>query len=241
MQQPIQEQPALGFWRGVRDMLPLSVAVIQWGILAGSAAVNAGLSTLQAAGMSVLVFAGAAQLVSLSMVMAGASIFSIVMAGASIFSIVMTIFFLTSQHFVYALSLRSAAAEWPLMKKRLCLGFLLTDELYATAMLKSERPFAYLLGAGFSFYLCWVGFSMAGIGLAHAVPDLSALHLEFSIVAVFLVMAIMLIQNWAAAAGVMASSAAILLFSWLQLEAGILLAGLCGMLLSALIDQGAEQ
>ena len=55
---------------------------------------------------------------------------------------------------------------------------------------------------------------------------------------VFLVMAIMLIQNWAAAAGVMASSAAILLFSWLQLEAGILLAGLCGMLVSALIDQG---
>jgi predicted branched-subunit amino acid permease len=77
--------------------------------------------------------------------------------------------------------------------------------------------------------------------LAHAVPDLSALHLEFSIVAVFLVMAIMLIQNWAAAAGVMASSAAILLFSWLQLEVAILLAGLCGMLLSALIDQGAEQ
>ena len=60
MQQPIQEQPVLGFWRGVRDMLPLSVAVIPWGILAGSAAVNAGLSTLQAAGMSVLVFAGAA-------------------------------------------------------------------------------------------------------------------------------------------------------------------------------------
>lgn len=230
MQQSIQERPVLGFWRGVRDMLPLSVAVIPWGILAGSAAVNAGLSTLQAAGMSALVFAGAAQLVSLGMVM----------AGASVFSIVITIFFLTSQHFVYALSLRSAAAEWPLIK-RLCLGFLLTDELYATAMLKSERPFAYLLGAGFSFYLCWVSFSMAGIGLAHAVPDLSALHLEFSIVAVFLVMAVMLIQNRAAIVGVMASSAAILLFSWLQLEAGILLAGLSGMLVSALIDQGVEQ
>ncbi len=53
-------------------MLPLSVAVIPWGILAGSAAINAGLSVMQAVGMSALVFAGAAQLVSLSMLMTGA-------------------------------------------------------------------------------------------------------------------------------------------------------------------------
>ena len=58
-------------------MLPLSVAVIPWGILAGSAAINAGLSVMQAVGMSALVFAGAAQLVSLSMLMTGASLLSI--------------------------------------------------------------------------------------------------------------------------------------------------------------------
>jgi predicted branched-subunit amino acid permease len=73
----IDPTKSLGFFRGVQDMLPLSVAVIPWGILAGSAAINAGLSVMQAVGMSALVFAGAAQLVSLSMLMTGASLLSI--------------------------------------------------------------------------------------------------------------------------------------------------------------------
>jgi predicted branched-subunit amino acid permease len=46
------------------------IAVIPWGILAGSMAVNAGLSFAKAFAMSALVL-GAAQLVSLSLVMEG--------------------------------------------------------------------------------------------------------------------------------------------------------------------------
>lgn len=66
------------FLQGVIDILPLSIAVLPWGILAGSMAVNAGLSFAQAFSMSAVVFAGAAQLVSLGLVMSGASIFTII-------------------------------------------------------------------------------------------------------------------------------------------------------------------
>ena len=55
MQQSIQERPVLGFWRGVRDMLPLSVAVIPWGILAGSAAVLIGARAAQGLCAAVMV------------------------------------------------------------------------------------------------------------------------------------------------------------------------------------------
>ena len=112
MQSQFIQHKSLGFFRGVQDMLPLSVAVIPWGILAGSAAINAGLSVMQAVGMSALVFAGAAQLVSLSMLM----------TGASLLSILITVFFLTSQHFIYALSLREEMKPWSL-KRRLSIGF----------------------------------------------------------------------------------------------------------------------
>lgn len=216
---------SLGFWRGVRDMLPLSIAVIPWGILAGSAAINAGLSLMQAVGMSAFVFAGAAQLVSLSMLS----------AGASAFSIVITIFLLTSQHFIYGLQLRNDAVKLPLVK-RLCLGFLLTDELYATAMLNDQRPYRYLFGAGLSFYLCWVGFSIVGIGLATVVPDFSAFHLDFSIVAIFLVMAVLLVSNGLAIVGISVSALFVAIFTWLKLEAAIVLAGFFGMLVAAWLD-----
>lgn len=209
-------------------MLPLSVAVIPWGILAGSAAINAGLSVMQAVGMSALVFAGAAQLVSLSMLM----------TGASLLSILITVF-LTSQHFIYALSLREEVKPWSL-KRRLSIGFLLTDELYATAMLKEKPSYAYMLGAGFSFYVSWVLFSLMGILLANKVPDLSTLHLEFSIVVVFLVMAVMLIQNKAAIYGVVSSSIMVLILSWLELGSAILLAGFSGMWVAAFFDQAED-
>ncbi|CAB1214702.1 Inner membrane protein YgaZ [Acinetobacter bouvetii] len=228
MQQQAIQQQSPGFFRGVQDMLPLSVAVIPWGILAGSAAMNAGLSILQAVGMSALVFAGAAQLVSLSMLM----------TGASLLSIILTVFFLTSQHFIYALSLREDIKPLPL-SKRLSIGFLLTDELYATAMLKKQPSYAYMLGAGLSFYVSWVGFSLVGILLANTVPDLSNLHLEFSMVVVFLVMAVMLIQNRAAVYGVIASSLSVWVLSWLEVRSAILLAGFAGMWVAAMFD-GSE-
>lgn len=225
----LDKQQSQSFLHGVKDMLPLSLAVIPWGILAGSAAINAGLSVMQAIGMSALVFAGAAQLVSLSMLM----------AGASLLSIVVTIFFLTSQHFIYALSLRNDVQAWAL-RRRLSIGFLLTDELYATAMLKKTPSYAYLLGAGLSFYISWVVFSLVGIFLANAVPDLSNLHLEFSIVVVFLVMAVMLIQNKAAIYGVIVSSLSGLVLSWMDVKSSILLAGFIGMWVAAIFDQAED-
>ncbi|MFH7764941.1 AzlC family ABC transporter permease [Acinetobacter sp. BSP-28] len=229
VQQQVIQQQSLVFFRGVQDMLPLSVAVIPWGVLAGSAAVNAGLTIMQAVGMSALVFAGAAQLVSLSMLM----------TGASLLSIILTVFFLTSQHFIYALSLREDVKPWPL-RKRLCIGFLLTDELYATAMLKKQPSYAYMLGAGLSFYVSWVGFSLVGILLANTVPDLSNLHLEFSMVVVFLVMAVMLIQNRAAIYSVIASSLSVLILSWLEVRSAILLAGFAGMWVAAILERSED-
>ena len=47
----IQSQSDLNkkaFLRGVVDILPLSIAVLPWGILAGSMAINAGLTFAQA-------------------------------------------------------------------------------------------------------------------------------------------------------------------------------------------------
>ncbi|MGE8541236.1 MAG: AzlC family ABC transporter permease [Acinetobacter sp.] len=220
----------LGFRRGALDMLPLSIAVIPWGILAGSTAIQAGLSLMQAAGMSALVFAGAAQLVSLSMLN----------AGVSAAAIAITVFFITSQHYIYALHLRKDAASLPVLQ-RLLLGFLLTDELYATAMLQHQRPYRYLLGAGLSFYLSWQLFSWIGIYLARKVPDLHAFHLDFSIAAVFLVMGVMQLQSKAAIAGGISAALMSVLFTELHMHAGILLAGLCGMAVAAICDKAGEK
>jgi len=60
--------------QGALAVLPLSIAVIPWGILAGSLALDAGLDFLESQAMSAVVFAGAAQLVAVGMIKAGASL-----------------------------------------------------------------------------------------------------------------------------------------------------------------------
>ncbi|MEN8281346.1 AzlC family ABC transporter permease [Acinetobacter gerneri] len=219
-----QSDASRPFYQGALDILPLSIAVLPWGILAGSMAVNAGLSIWQSIAMSAVVFAGAAQLVSLGLVM----------AGASIFTIIITVFFITSQHFIYALKFRPEVMHYPFFK-RLLIGFLLTDELFAVAVTRQNKlTFAYMFGAGLCFYLAWCFFSLLGIVLAHSISDLQKLHLDFSIVAVFILLIIPMIKNRACLFGVLISMCSALIFKYFHIEAGTVLSGVLGMFCAVL-------
>ena len=210
-------------------MMPLSIAVIPWGLLAGSMAMNTGLSVAQAIAMSAVIFAGAAQLVSLGLVM----------AGASFATIVVTVFFLTAQHFIYALTLRGDIAKHKLLT-RVGLGFLLTDELFALAARPEQRQVPCLFGAGLCFYLFWVVASIAGIVLASMVPNLQQYHLDFSIVAIFIPIIVILLKNRAAIAGLVVTTVCVLVMKHLQLEGAMIVSGMAGMLVAALIERQKE-
>lgn len=60
------------FRRGARDMAEASMAIAAWGLVAGVAMVDSGLSVPLAVAMSLLVFAGSAQLAALPLIASGA-------------------------------------------------------------------------------------------------------------------------------------------------------------------------
>jgi len=132
------------FLQGAIAILPLSLAVAPWGLLAGSMAIAANLSAWEGQGLSAIVFAGAAQLVAIGMLK----------SGASLASILLTTLLLTSQHLLYGLSMRPALSPLPL-RWRLGLGFLLTDEFFALTSRHDHQHFNrwYALGIGFTFYV----------------------------------------------------------------------------------------
>lgn len=125
---------------GILDMFPFCLAVLPWGILAGSMVVQAGLPLWQCVGLSAFVFAGAAQLVTLGLVM----------SGANVVTILITVFFITTQHIIYSLTLRDYVSRLAL-RFRPPIGFLLTDELFALSggkSVQSPRSVSYLIAAG---------------------------------------------------------------------------------------------
>lgn len=216
-----------GFFTGVLNMLPLCLSVLPWGILAGSMAVQSGLTIGQSIGMSAIVFAGAAQLVSLSLVM----------SGASFFTVAVSVFFITAQHFLYGLTLREHVAEMS-ARHRISIGFLLTDELFALSSAnKEKKPLTpgYLIGAGVTFYLSWNLFSFLGILMASSVPNLDKYHLDFSIVATFITIVVPMIKKSSVLFGVVYSLFMSMMLSWLNIEGAIVIAGISGMFVSVMV------
>lgn len=207
------------FIQGIIHMLPLCLSVLPWGILAGSMAINSGLSIGQSMGMSAILFAGAAQLVTLGLLN----------TDAGTLTIVLSVFFITAQHLLYGLTLRKNIISMRL-PCRLSIGFLLTDELFALALNERRKPSAaYLIGAGLSFYLAWNLFSLLGIMLAKSIPDLSAYHLDFSIVATFIMIVVPMIKKLSSLLGVVFSLITSVVLSMLHIEGAVMIAGIAGM------------
>lgn len=209
------------FWQGAAAIIPLCVAVIPWGILAGSFAIDAGLSVLESQALSVILFAGSAQLVATGMIK----------AGVGLATMLLTTFFITSRHLLYSISMRQKISPLPL-KWRLILGFLLTDELFALCGQQSEKQFNrwYALGAGLIFYLVWNLATLVGIVAGQYIPALNQFGLEFAVAATFIALVVphMTTLPVTLAAGV-ALLLSVLLTAW-QVEGTLMFASIGGML-----------
>ncbi|EMT6574379.1 AzlC family ABC transporter permease [Providencia rettgeri] len=212
---------------GAVHTAPLNLAVIPWGVLAGSMAVETGLDFWQSVAMSAMVFAGAAQLVTLGLLN----------SGAGYITIVISVFFITSQHLLYGLTLRPQVKDFT-TPQRLSIGFLLTDELFAISAAKRQSlSFPYLFGAGFSFYLVWLITSLCGIAMANIVGDLSRLHLDFSVVATLLAIVVPLTRKISTLCGVIFSLVVAIVFSMYSFSSAIVIAGVGGMFVSVAVSR----
>jgi 4-azaleucine resistance transporter AzlC len=215
---------------GALAVMPLSIAVIPWGILSGSLALEAGLSMLESQAMSAIVFAGAAQLVAVGMIK----------TGVSITSILITTLLITSRHFLYSMAMRNQISSLPL-KWRLSLGFLLTDELFAI-IAKSKGPHIqdgqlnrwYALGGGLSFYLTWNIASAVGIFVGNSIPDLDRWGLDFAIAATFIAIVIPAIKSPSIVICVLVSLVLSIICELLEIPSGLLIASLIGMTVGTL-------
>ncbi|EPQ5229278.1 AzlC family ABC transporter permease [Providencia stuartii] len=212
---------------GAVHTAPLNLAVIPWGVLAGSMAVETGLDFWQSVAMSAMVFAGAAQLVTLGLLN----------SGAGYITIVISVFFITSQHLLYGLTLRPQVKDFT-TPQRLSIGFLLTDELFAISAAKRQGlSFPYLFGAGFSFYLVWLITSLCGIAMANIVGDLSRLHLDFSVVATLLAIVVPLTRKISTLCGVIFSLVVAIVLSMYSFSSAIVIAGVGGMFVSVAVSR----
>lgn len=168
---------------GIRDTLPVVIGVIPFGITYGVVGPTVGLSASETLLMSVLVFAGAAQFMSATMIGTGEADFSM---------IVFTTLLINLRHLLMGASL-SPYMNGLSMRRQALLAFGMADESYAVTMDHIRRngyDDRHQLGANSAVYFAWLLSTATGVFLGKYIPNPLQWGLDFAMPATFLAMLI---------------------------------------------------
>jgi len=155
--------------QGIKAGLPIFLGYFPIAIAFGALAVQAELNWMEAALMSLIVFAGASQFVGVSMFLAG--------AGAA--QIIAATFFLNMRHLIMSLAVNDQMRHFSGFWKGF-LSFFITDETFALLTLgggesqSDNRTPNYMAGLMVTAYLGWVsGTAVGGLGAGFIPPQIT--------------------------------------------------------------------
>lgn len=213
--------------RGFLAMAPLWLGVVPFALVYAVLARDAGLTLLETQALSVLVFAGSAQV----------SAVGLFGAGASVLEIVSTTFLLNVRHVLYGLSL---GRRIPLTRRQRPLAaYLLTDEAFGVVAATGERTFAFLLGAELSLFIVWNGATLAGTIAGSAITDPAKLGIDLVFPLAFLALLVPLVRTRVELlVALVAGALAYVLARGLPGGLPILVTGVVGSLLGAALTRG---
>ena len=146
-------------------MVPPSLGIAAWGLVTGVAMVKSGLSVPLAAAMTMLVYAGSAQLAALPLIVAGAPL-------AVLFA---TAFCVNLRFVIYSAHWRKYFGHLP-RAQRLWLGYFAVDLSYVLFVRRFPEPkpapeqLPYFWGGAVWNWASWQGASLCGIIVADRVP-----------------------------------------------------------------------
>jgi predicted branched-subunit amino acid permease len=157
------------FREGIVDQGSVAMGIAAWGLMTGVAMVQSGLSTFEALLMTLIVYAGSAQLAAVPMIVAGAPMWVILAAA----------FCVNLRFVVFSAHLRPYLMHLPRWQ-RVVSGYVTGDLSYVFFARRYPHPGrdaealaqqqAYLMGNCAVNYLAWMGASVLGVLLANVVP-----------------------------------------------------------------------
>jgi predicted branched-subunit amino acid permease len=153
------------FRRGFSETIAPSLGIAAWGLVTGVAMVKSGLSLPLSILMTMVVFAGSAQLAALPLIVAGAPL-SVLWA---------TAFCVNLRFVIYSAHWRRYFGHLP-RAQRVLLGYLAVDLSYVLFARRFPNPapqpeqLPYFWGSAAWNWLSWQGASLLGIVLADRVP-----------------------------------------------------------------------
>ena len=166
------------FFEGVKDVSPLMIPVVPFGLIFGILAIDIGFSPLATMGMSLIIFGGASQIVLLQLFSGGASSIVIISSVGAV----------NSRHLLYGAVVSEHVSDLRLIWK-IIISYFLIDQAFARSneyLKKSDEKNKYfhLIGGGATCWVIWQSTTLLGIILGAAIPE--KLGLSFAVPLTFI-------------------------------------------------------
>lgn len=175
MENILATNQATDFKKGIQSGISIAIGYMPIALTFGLIAKTTGLTLGETVMMSLFVFAGAAQYISLSLLA----------QGIGIFEIVLTTFIVNIRHFLMSASLNEKAEENSIPAK-MAYSFGITDETFSVAATREESVNAgYMFGLNFISYSSWVIHSGVGFLIGAALPQTLQESMSVALYAMF--------------------------------------------------------
>jgi Predicted branched-chain amino acid permease (azaleucine resistance) len=222
------------FRAGFAGMMPPAIAMAPFGLVCGLGAAAAGASVWGALGLSAIVFSGAAQILAVQLLA----------AGAPLAVIVLTCFVAGLRFLIYSAAmapyLRPLPSRW-----QNGLAFLLTDQAFAASVRRFDAgtdPRAgglHFLGGGFALWLFWQLTNLAGYFAGNLIP--AAWSLEFAVPLCFIALVAPHFRSAPTIVAAVAAGVAVMALAGLPMNLNLIAAGVIGIVAGTLADFARER
>jgi predicted branched-subunit amino acid permease len=213
--------------------VPVAISAVPFAVVVALSASEAGLSALSTVGMSVVVFAGAAQLTALELARTDAP--AAIVIGAAI---------VVNLRFVlYSASLAPHVRDAP-ARARAAMAYLLTDQAFALTVGRTsgEHPranrVAYFAGAAVTLWVAWQAGTVAGMLIGASVPP--ELSLDFAVALVFIALVVPSLDNRPSLAAAVTSIVVYIVAVDLPYGLALLPAAVAGIVAGAVTERASS-
>ncbi len=218
---------------GLRVVAPALIALAAWGLVTGVAMVKTGLTQLQALGMTLLLFAGSAQLAALPLIAADAPIWVVLLTTAVV----------NLRFVIFSAGLYPYFRHLP-VAKRVALGCVTGDIGFALSVSRfarqpksaasSTEQVWFYIGICSGTWVAWQAASIAGILLGGSVPG--AWGLDFVAILALVALVLPMITTPPVLTGALVAAIVAVLAAGAPLKLGLVAAVVAGISAAVTID-----
>ena len=218
------------FLKGIRDVSPLMIPVVPFGLIFGVLAIDVGFSPIQTMGMSLIVFGGASQIVLLQLFSGGASSLVIISSVGAV----------NSRHLLYGAVVSEHLSDLKLIWK-IIISYFLIDQAFAISneylkKNKNRNRYFHLVGGGATCWVIWQSTTFFGIILGASIPE--ELGLSFAVPLTFLALLVNDFRKLINIFVIIVSGAvATFGYNYIPFKAYVIVAALSGLLTAVILTK----